>query len=66
MTALKQERRIELFCEWGHRWLDLKRMGDVDAVMGPLKSGWSATDALYPIPQSQVLNDPNMTQNPGY
>jgi starch-binding outer membrane protein, SusD/RagB family len=66
MTALKQERRIELFCEHGHRWLDLKRMGDVDAVMGPIKSGWSSTDALYPIPQTQMLNDPNMTQNPGY
>jgi hypothetical protein len=25
MVAIEQERRVELFTEWGHRWLDLKR-----------------------------------------
>jgi hypothetical protein len=66
IAAVKQERRIELFCEWGHRWFDLKRTGDADAVLGPIKTGWSSTDALYPIPQAQILIDPNLVQNPGY
>ncbi len=27
------ERQVELFTEWGHRWLDLKRTGKIDEVM---------------------------------
>ena len=68
LTAIAQERKAELFTEWGHRWLDLKRTGQVDMVLSPLKSGWKSTAALYPIPQDQLLNDPAMTgaQNSGY
>ncbi|MBO9563795.1 MAG: RagB/SusD family nutrient uptake outer membrane protein [Niastella sp.] len=66
LTAIEQERRWELFTEWGHRWFDLKRMGRVDAVMAPLKAGWTTNDALYPIPHSEVLVNVNMKQNPGY
>lgn len=68
LTAIEQERRVELFLEWGHRWLDLKRYGLVDEVMAPLKTEWQSTDALYPIPESQIVNDPTMknAQNPGY
>ena len=25
LTAIQKERRVELFSEWGNRWLDLKR-----------------------------------------
>lgn len=67
MLAIEKERRIELFAEWGHRWLDLKRTGRVDAVLGALKPGtWSATDALWPVPQTQINLNPSLTQNPGY
>lgn len=65
-AAIEKERRIELLCEWGHRWLDLKRTGRADAVLGPIKSNWQSTDALFPIPQAVLTNDPNMVQNPGY
>ncbi len=65
LAAVEQERRIELFTEWGHRWFDLKRTGRVDAVIGALKSSWTSTAALYPLPQNQLLNS-NMEQNPGY
>ena len=27
ISAIIRERRVELFVEWGHRWLDLKRSG---------------------------------------
>lgn len=72
LNRIMQERRVELFVEWGHRWLDLKRTGLVNTVMPAVcqvKGGtWDPDWALYPIPQVQLLNDPNMTndQNPGY
>ncbi|MCK9305273.1 MAG: RagB/SusD family nutrient uptake outer membrane protein [Bacteroidales bacterium] len=65
LAALEQERRIELFTEWGHRWFDLKRTGRVDAVIGALKPSWTSTAALYPLPQNQLLNS-DWEQNPGY
>jgi len=66
LGAIQSERRFELFTEWGHRWLDLKRTGTADAVLGPVKTGWNATDTLYPIPQIEMQNDPYLTQNPNY
>lgn len=66
LTAIEKERRIELFTEWGHRWCDLKRTNRVDAVLGPLKSGWQPTDALYPIPILEIQANPNLVQNVGY
>ena len=65
--AMEHERQVELFTEWGHRWLDLKRTNRADAVLGPIKApNWQPTDMLYPIPQTQIANDPNVHQNPGY
>ncbi len=67
LNAIAQERRIELFAEWGHRWLDLKRTDKTDIVLGPLKgSNWQPTDVLYPIPASEITNDIYLIQNPGY
>jgi SusD family. len=67
LDAILSERRLELFCEWGHRWLDLKRTNKADQIMKPLKgANWQSTDTLYPIPQIQISNDPNISQNPGY
>ncbi|RNL90675.1 RagB/SusD family nutrient uptake outer membrane protein [Sinomicrobium pectinilyticum] len=66
LDAILQERRIEFFAEWGHRWFDLKRTGQADAVLGAAKPNWEPTDALYPIPEQEILNNPNITQNTGY
>lgn len=68
LAALEKERRAELFLEWGHRWLDLKRTNRIHEVMGDLRPGYQQTDALYPIPEIQIENDPAMkdAQNPGY
>lgn len=66
-VAIQQERRIELFAEFGHRWLDLKRTKTVDPVIGALKpASWHSTDALWPVPQDQRSADPFLTQNAGY
>jgi len=67
LNAILQERFTEYFAEWGHRWLDLKRTGSADSVLNTLKApNWQSTDGLYPIPQTEIQNDPQLTQNPGY
>jgi hypothetical protein len=68
LNAIIQERKIELFSEWGHRWHDLKRWGKATEVLAPLKgANWQPTDALYPIPLEDMLKNPNLRpQNPGY
>jgi hypothetical protein len=66
-AAIEQERRIELFAEWGHRWMDLKRTNRADAVLSILKgASWQSTDILWPVPQTQRNADPFLSQNPGY
>ncbi|MGB5820367.1 MAG: RagB/SusD family nutrient uptake outer membrane protein [Saonia sp.] len=67
LDAILQERQVELFTELGHRFFDLKRTGRIDTVLGPIKPGWDATDVLLPIPESEILVNPNLApQNPGY
>jgi len=66
LSAVAQERRIELFSEWGHRWLDLKRTSQADAVLSPIKPQWQGYQKLYPIPLTELQSDPNLTQNDGY
>jgi starch-binding outer membrane protein, SusD/RagB family len=67
LEAIEQERRIELFAEWGHRWFDLKRWNKANTVLSSMKgSYWQITDQLYPIPLSEIEKDPNLVQNEGY
>jgi hypothetical protein len=72
VTALLNERQVEFFTEWGHRWLDLKRIGNVDAVMSvvtPLKANgrqWKPYQQLYPVLYNDILMNPNLSQNNGY
>jgi hypothetical protein len=67
LTAIAHEKRIELFAEWGHRWLDLKRTNRAESILSSLKgSFWQITDQLYPIPQLEIQNNPSLSQNPGY
>jgi hypothetical protein len=66
LQAIAQENRIEFFTEWGHRWLDLKRTGQADNALSPIKSAWNSTSVLYPIPLSELQKNPNLTQNNGY
>jgi hypothetical protein len=66
LEAVAQERRFELFAEWGHRWLDLKRTDMANTVLAPLKPQWNTNQQLYPIPVKELQVDPNLNQNPGY
>lgn len=66
LQVIYHERRTELFSEWGHRWFDLKRTGRADEILSPIKPHWTPQMSLFPIPQVELQNNPNMYQNPGY
>lgn len=71
---LKMERELEL-CGESVRWADLKRWGDLDeqervagvAERDPdFKNFVVGKHIRLPIPQIEVLNNPNLKQNAGY
>jgi len=70
LGAIVQERSMELFTEWGHRWFDLKRMNSIDEIMNNIaaqKGGvWEPKDKLYPLPIDDILRNSHLTQNAGY
>lgn len=67
LKAVYKERQIEFFTEQGHRWFDLKRTGRAGQVLAPLKPNWKETDLLFPIPNKELLLNPNLNpQNDGY
>ncbi len=67
LLEIEHQRRLELFTEWGHRWLDLKRTGRAGAILSQVKPRWDEQAMLYPIPESEIINNPNLKpQNPGY
>ncbi len=67
LAAIEKENQIEFMNEWGHRWLDLKRKGKADLILGPIKgNNWQSTDVLWPIPENELTYNPYLIQNPGY
>mgnify|MGYP001380007163 CR=1 FL=1 len=71
---LMQERRVELAFE-GHRYNDLVRWHnaglinittDVDFGNQLAQQNWQTRHLLKPIPQGELDNNPNLSQNPGY
>ncbi len=63
LSAIAQERRVELFAELGHRWFDLKRTGSAGTVLGPLKTTWTSTAILYPVPEEAIKTNSNLLPN---
>ncbi len=66
LTAVAQERRVELFGEWGHRWYDLIRTGKALDVLKPLKPEIDQNDLVFPIPLPAMRTNPFLVQNNGY
>lgn len=66
LDSIQIERQRELFSEWGHRWLDLKRTRMASKVLSAKKEFWKDTDVLFPIPEQERSRNPNLTQNHGY
>ncbi|HEY6901182.1 MAG TPA: RagB/SusD family nutrient uptake outer membrane protein [Puia sp.] len=65
-STILHERQVELMTEWGHRWLDLKRSNFATTVLGPIKATWKPTAVLYPLPATELVNNPGLVQNSGY
>jgi hypothetical protein len=66
LNAIIKERKSELFTE-GHRFFDLKRNNLLDEILTPTKPGWDTNDKLLPLPETELLLNPNLKpQNTGY
>lgn len=61
-----KERRIEFFCEFGHRFYDLKRRNRLNEITYT-KSTWKSHLQYWPIPEVEMNLNPNLKpQNDGY
>ena len=66
LNYISKERETEFFCEWGHRWFDLKRTGKT-GELSLIKTAWQSTDVFYPVPLDEIQNNQNLLpQNDGY
>jgi starch-binding outer membrane protein, SusD/RagB family len=66
LLNIEQERKVELFTEWGHRWMDLKRTNRAEDILKNIKISFQQSDVLYPVPESERTLNPALSQNPGY
>jgi len=68
---IRHERRVEFAFE-GHRYNDLKRWNIAHIKLPTLKDPnnvplvFTPTNYLLPFPSSELLNNPQLVQNPGY
>jgi hypothetical protein len=62
LEAVANERRFELFAEWGHRFFDLKRTGKAIEVLSlnPDKGSLDAKRLRFPIPSTEVSKNPRL------
>lgn len=78
INKILKERFVELAFE-GQRWFDLKREGKTIEILSqqtytksgvevpmPYVGNLTENDLLWPVPQSVLDNNPNLTQNQGY
>jgi len=75
--AIRHERRVEFAME-GQRWWDLVRWRTAEQVMNAYRLKYITKEGkdmspfeankhyLFPIPETQLNNNPSLTQNPGY
>lgn len=69
-----EERRLELAFEEGHRWWDLRRRhlaGEINLTTWDFQSldldfNFEERHIYFPLPELEVVENPNLDQNPGY
>jgi hypothetical protein len=65
LADILKERKLELIFE-GVLYLDLKRnQGTTSSVLTP-SIPWNSDRLVFPIPNREMLVNPNLVQNPGY
>ena len=66
LNEILAENRREFFTEMGHRFLDLKRMNQLNNLLVS-KLNWKSFHELWPLPQRELLINNNLyPQNNGY
>jgi len=66
LNTIIHERRLEFFCEFGHRFYDLKRTNKLQ-ILREVKPSWNQNFQLLPLPENELILNPNLLpQNPGY
>jgi len=74
LSLIFQERRLELAAEEGHRWYDLRRRhlaGEIDLTKLDFSSvrddfTFQEFNLNFPLPEGEVIQNPNLNQNTGY
>ncbi len=74
LDLIFNERRLELACEEGHRWYDLRRRhlaGEINLTTWDFSSVRSDFDFQehninFPLPENEVIQSPNLNQNDNY
>ncbi|NQX54432.1 RagB/SusD family nutrient uptake outer membrane protein [Pedobacter panaciterrae] len=72
LLLIEHERQVELFTEWGDRWLNLKRTNRINSIMTlevPKKIGggvWVNYQQWFPISSEELNSNPKLSQNEGY
>ena len=66
LIEIHQQRKLEFFGEWAHRFIDLKRTAQIDAVMEAVKPMWTPSAKSLPIPATEISYNKNLIQNESY
>ncbi|MGX5819082.1 RagB/SusD family nutrient uptake outer membrane protein [Chitinophaga lutea] len=70
LDTILHERQVELFTEFGNRFIDLKRFGKINQVMPAVcaekGTTWKDYFELFPLLQSELNANPNLKQNGQY
>jgi len=67
LNAILNERQLEFFTEFGHRFFDLKRFNALDTALSGVKNGWNSHENTLPLPESEISLNKNLyPQNLGY
>lgn len=62
LQQLKDERRMEMVCEWGDSYTDLRRWGDCETELKHLE--WTKEGEYFPVPFSQYTATPDLRLDP--
>jgi len=70
LDTILHERQVEMFTEFGNRFIDLKRFKKIDQIMPAVSkekgTTWKPYFVLFPLSMAELQANPNLVQTPGY